>query len=114
MKSYSRLERVNELLKEEVSFIIRNRLKDPRIGFLTVLKVDVSRDFSFAKVYISIYGSDEAKFDAMDALDSAKGFIRKELGSRVRLKKTPDLGFINDGSEEVRFRIDKILKDLKG
>jgi len=114
MKSYSRTERVSELLKEEISFIIGNRLKDPRIGFLTLMKVEVAKDISFARVYVSVYGDDESKTDTMEALDSAKGFIRKELSGRVRMRTIPELVFVRDLSEEHRFRIDKILRDLKG
>ena len=113
MRSYSRTERINELIKEEICFIIKNRLKDPRLGFLTVLNVITSKDLSLSKIYVSIYGDNETKDKTMEALMSATGFIRGELSNRIRMKFVPELVFIHDESEEIRFRIDGILKEIK-
>jgi len=113
MKSYSRIDRINELIKEEISLIIKNRLKDPRLGFLTVLNVITSKDLALSKIYVSIYGDNETKDKTMEALMSATGFIRGELGSRIRLRCVPEIVFIQDESEDIRFRIDGILKEIK-
>lgn len=113
MRSYSRADRVNELIKEEISFIIQNRLKDPRIGFLTVLNTELTKDMGFVKVYVSIYGDEEVRDKTIEALESARGFIRKELGTRVRMRSIPDLVFIKDESEDIRHRIDLLLREAK-
>jgi len=112
MRSYSRTERLNSLIKEEVGCIIQ-RLKDPRIGFLTVLDVELTRDLSIAKIYVSIYGDADMKNNTMEALENAAGFIRGELAGRVRMKSIPELRFIYDKSEEIRVRISSLLKEIK-
>ncbi|MEQ8169604.1 MAG: 30S ribosome-binding factor RbfA [Candidatus Eremiobacterota bacterium] len=112
MRSYSRTERLNRLIKEEIGVIIQH-LKDPRIGFLTVLDVELSKDLSIARVYVSVYGDGDARNKAMEALESAAGFIRGELAGRVRIKSIPELRFIYDKSEEIRERISSLLKEVK-
>jgi ribosome-binding factor A len=112
MRSYSRTERLNRLIKEEIGFIIKY-LKDPRIGFLTVLDVELSKDLSIARVYVSVYGDTDVKNKTMEALESAAGFIRGELAVRVRLRSIPELRFIYDKSEEIRDRIFSLLKEVK-
>ncbi len=92
------IDRITEDIKREIISIIRE-LKDPRINpMLTVVKVDVSGDLSYAKVYISaIEGIDAAK-ESVKGLTSAQGYIRKQLGSRLHLRKSPELKFIADDS----------------
>lgn len=112
MKSYSRVKRINELIKEEISFIIHNRLKDPRIGFLTVIDVEVSNDLSLARIFFTIYGDEKTKTEAMQGLNSASGFIRRELAARIRLRTIPELRFIIDETYEKSSRIDSLLKEV--
>lgn len=112
MRSFNRTERLNSLLKEEIGVIIQ-RLKDPRIGFLTILDVELTKDLSIAKVYVSIYGDLDTRNKTMEALESASGFIRGELAGRIRIKSIPELRFIYDKSEEIRERISSLLREVK-
>jgi ribosome-binding factor A len=89
-----------------------NRVKDPRLGFLTVTGVDVSDDLKIAKVYISILKEDE-RVQTMEVLASATNFIRSELGKRLRIKSIPSLEFKLDTTLEYGDRIDKLLKDVR-
>ncbi len=112
--SENRVRRVAELIKKEISMIIRSQIKDPRVAGLTsVTGVDLSRDLRYASVYISIYGSNEDKEETMEALRRATGFIRGEVGRRVRLRYTPELNFHLDSSIEYGAHIDSVIKSLK-
>ncbi|MBQ7653805.1 MAG: 30S ribosome-binding factor RbfA [Clostridia bacterium] len=110
-----RVGRTTEDIKREITAIIRE-LKDPRISgkMLTVLRVDVSNDLSFVKVYVSaLEGIDEAKV-AVEGLKSATGRIRGELGRRLHLRKSPEIKFIADDSVEHGMKIFKMLDDIRG
>ncbi|GIQ68598.1 30S ribosome-binding factor RbfA [Xylanibacillus composti] len=107
-----RVGRVGEQIKKELSHIIQNELKDPRVGFITVTGVDVTNDLSQAKVYLSVMGSDEEKADTLKALEKAVGFIRSELGKRVRMRHTPELLFKFDSSIDYGSRIEELLQNL--
>ncbi len=110
----ARVGRVAEQIKKGVSQILQTEMKDPRFtGFLSVTEVDVSRDLSHAKIYVSIYGSDNEKSLTLKALESALGFIRSEIGKRVRLRHIPEISFHLDKSLEYGAHISEILKDLK-
>ena len=107
-----RINRVSEDIKREVIAVIRE-LKDPRVmgKMLTVVRVEVSSDASFAKVYVSdIKGIDSAK-EAVKGLTAATGFIRREVGSRLHLRKTPELKFVADDSIEQGFNMFKKLEN---
>lgn len=111
-----RTSRISEEVRKEVSSIIQNELKDPRLSGLTsVTSVKVTRDLRYAKVYISIMGEDKEKTDSITALKSAAGFIRRELAHRVKLRYTPELIFELDTSIErgayISKLIDKTLND---
>ena len=110
-----RVSRTTEDIKREITAIVRE-LKDPRISgkMLTVLRVDVSNDLSFVKVYISaLEGIEEAKI-AVEGLKSATGRVKGELGRRLHLRKTPEIKFIADDSVEHGMKIFKMLNDIKG
>lgn len=107
-----RVGRVGEQLKKELSQILQSELKDPRVGFLTVTGVEVSGDLSQAKVYISVLGSDQQKEDTLKALARASGFIRSEVGKRIRLRHTPELIFKFDHSIEYGSHIEKLLSEI--
>lgn len=108
-KPYKRSQRVSELLKREISEIIRE-MKDERKGFVTVTHVEVSNDLRHAKVYVSIFG--EKKEEAFACLQEAKGFVRTQVAKRVRLRYTPSIKFEYDTSLEEGERIYQIFKDL--
>ena len=109
-----RIDRVSEDIKREIIAIVRE-LKDPRVldKMLTVVRVEVSSDASYANVYISaLEGLDTAK-EAVKGLKSATGYVRREVGKRLHLRKTPELVFIADDSIEHGMNIVKIMEDLR-
>ncbi|WP_018757889.1 30S ribosome-binding factor RbfA [Paenibacillus terrigena] len=108
-----RVGRVGEQLKKELSQMIQSELKDPRIGFVTVTGVEVTNDLSQATVYLSVLGDDEQKSNTLKALAKANGYLRSELGKRVRLRHTPVLIFKFDSSIEYGSRIEKILGEIQ-
>ena len=112
MLPYKRSQRVSHVIREEVSDIILNRLKDPRIGFLTVTDVEVSQDLKLARIYVSTL-KDEDREGAIEALTSSKGFIRQELGRRVRMKSTPELEFRFDESSRYGDKMERLFKQIK-
>jgi ribosome-binding factor A len=110
-----RAQRLSEEIKREISDILRNGVKDPRVShLLSITQVDVSRDLSFARIYVSLLGDDRAKKEAFEGLEKAKGFIRRELGQRLRLRLTPEIAFIPDDSIEYGTHINKLLKEVMG
>ncbi|MEW6001741.1 MAG: 30S ribosome-binding factor RbfA [Nitrospirota bacterium] len=113
MLPYKRSQRVSDLLRKEISDIVIRRLKDPRIGFLTITGVDVTDDIKIAKVYVSIL-KDEDKKTTLEILNSAKSFIRSELSKRLRMKSIPTIEFKLDTSIEYGSRIEKLLKQIEG
>ena len=115
MATNRRISRVAELIKREVSQMLLNGIKDDRvgIGMVSVTNVDVSGDLQHAKIYVSIYGTDEAKAETMAGLKSATGFVRSELGARVRLRRTPEVMFIEDHSIERGTKVLSLLNQLQ-
>ena len=110
--SVSRTQRVGELMKQEIARLLERGLRDPRIGFVTVTEVRVSKDLRNAKVFVSVYGDESAKESTLEGLRSGKGFMRTELGRRIRLRVVPDLVFILDSSMERRAHIDRLLQEV--
>ncbi len=113
MLPYKRSKRVADLVRKEISDIVLRRLKDPRIGFVTVTDVSVTDDLKLARVFVSSLKEDERE-QMLEILNSAKSFIRQELGRRVKMKVTPDLEFRVDTSIQYGDRIDQLLKEIKG
>lgn len=112
MANYSRTDRISEEVKRELSAVIRD-LKDPRLPVMTsVVSVKVTKDLKFAKAYISIMGDEKSLKDGFDALKSASGFIRREIGRRLNLRNTPEFIFVADDSIAYGAHINEILKDL--
>lgn len=108
-----RADRLAELIKEEISSILQREAKDPRIGFVTVTDVEVSTDLRHVKTFVSVYGDEASKAETMKALESATGFIRSEIGRRIRLRHTPEIVFKFDASIERGVRIFKLLEEVK-
>ncbi|MBQ9737585.1 MAG: 30S ribosome-binding factor RbfA [Clostridia bacterium] len=112
MPAYSRIDRISEEVKKELSVVIRD-LKDPRItSMVSVVNVSVTKDLKFAKAYISVFGDEKSKKDVLAALKSAAGFIRREIGHRVNLRATPEFSFVIDDSIEYGAHINEVLKNL--
>ncbi len=110
-----RIERVNALLRQEVGSVVADELKDPRISsIVSITRVETSRDLGFAKVYVSVLGSDQEKADTLRALGSAAGFIHRSIRPNLRMRSVPHLAFYLDeaierGAEMVAF-IDKVIE----
>ncbi len=115
MATNRRVSRVAELIKREVSQMLLNGIKDDRVGtgMVSVTDVDVSGDLQHAKIYVSIYGTDEAKTETMAGLKSATGYVRSELGARVRLRRTPEVIFVEDRSIERGNKVLSLLNQLQ-
>jgi len=105
--------RMQDALREEISSIIQQEIKDPGIGFITILAVKMTEDLKYAKVLYSVYGSDEERANTVDALRRAKGYIKHVLGTRIKLKYMPEITFVLDTGQEKLDRIDEILKQVK-
>jgi len=109
-----RHERVGEEIAHEINAMLAGELKDPRLeGMVVVSEVRVQPDMRHARVFISARGSAKEQEDAIKALEHASGFIRGELVERLQLRRTPDLHFTLDHSQEYTERIDTLLKDMK-
>ncbi|MEG1886534.1 MAG: 30S ribosome-binding factor RbfA [Oscillospiraceae bacterium] len=108
-----KLERVTSDIRNELSVLIRE-LKDPRVSkLLSIVKVDVSGDLSYAKVYVSAIEGVEKTIESVKGLKSAAGYLRRELGERLKIRKTPELRFVSDDSIIRSAKISKILDDLE-
>ncbi|CAM4032381.1 30S ribosome-binding factor RbfA [Lederbergia lenta] len=108
-----RANRVSEQMKKELGEIISRKIKDPRIGFVTVTDVKVTGDLQQAVIYISVLGDEEQKQDTLKGLAKATGFIRAEIGQRIRLRKTPEISFEFDESIAYGNKIETLLKQIK-
>lgn len=108
-----RTRQVGEFLREELTDIIRRDVKDPRIGFMSVTRVDVTPDLRYAAVYISVLGTDEERSETLKALESAAGFIRHTLKPRLRMRQIPELEFRDDRSMEHAEQIARTLREIK-
>lgn len=108
-----RPESIGKAIQENLSEIIRLKVRDPRLGYATVTGVRVSKDLQVATVYVSVMGASTEKQESLDALKRASSFLRRELAARVRLRHTPELVFTYDDTMERGARIDKILEDIK-
>ncbi len=107
-----KIERIGNNLKREISLILANEVKDKNIKFVTITDVEVTKDLSVAKVYVTIL-NDEKRDITMESLVKAKGFVRSQLFDRVELRKIPDIRFIYDESIETGYRIEKLIKEAK-
>ena len=108
-----RTDRLGELFREEISKLLQKGLKDPRVGFATISRVDITEDLSYAKVLVSVMGSDKEKRDTLIGLKSSAGFIRQFLGKGIKIRKIPELSFVLDENLEHAMRIESILAELK-
>jgi len=108
-----RANRVAEEIKREITRMLRDEIKDPRIGFVTVTGVEVTPDIRYAKVFVSVLGDEQSRAQSVSALEKAKGFVRTELGRTMRFRYTPEIHFKFDTSIEHGARIMKLLEEVK-
>ncbi|MBM3465168.1 MAG: 30S ribosome-binding factor RbfA [Armatimonadetes bacterium] len=106
--SSHRLDRVRNLLRQATSEIV-GRIKDPRVGFVTVTDAEVSPDLRHARVYVSILGSEDERKQALKGLESARGFVRRELHKEITLRHIPEVSFFLDESLDRGMRVNELL-----
>jgi len=108
-----RLERVNQLIKEEISAVFQRQIKDPRLGFVTVTEVDTTADLKLARVYVSVLGPEDQWAKSFKALESARGVVWNWLRKHLDLRVTPQIIFRPDRSMEHAAHIQSLLAGLK-
>jgi ribosome-binding factor A len=109
----SRPERVADQIRGELATLIAREVHDPGIGFLTLTRVQISPDLQMARVYYTALGDDKAREATARALERAAPFLRRQIGSRLRLRRTPDLKFVYDPSIAGQDRIEQLLNELR-
>jgi ribosome-binding factor A len=110
-RDYPRSRRIAEQIQRELSGIIRLELKDPRVGMVTIIDVEVSRDQSHAKIFFTLLGDQQAIEDTSRGLQHAAGFLRSELAQRMKLRVVPQLQFKHDESVERGMRLSRLIDD---
>ena len=106
-----RPQRLAEEIREEVARMVASEIKDPRLGFVTVIRVELARDLRNAKVYVGVLGSEAEREKSLTALRSAAGFVRRELGRRLRIHHSPELDFRYDKGLEATDRVARLLQE---
>ena len=113
MPNLHRQEKLGELIAAELSELLRTRVKDPRVGFASITRVEVSGDFRHAKVFVSVMGSPEEREATMQGLKNATGFLRHELATRLVLRYMPEIAFKLDKSIEEGARILELIQKVE-
>jgi len=111
-KEYSRSQRVVEQIRRELAELIRTEVKDPRVGFITLTDVEITPDYAHAKVYFTSMQGVEGVNEILAGLRRASGFLRRELGRRVRIHTTPELHFHYDKSVEEGSRLSRLIDEV--
>ena len=114
MAKQLRVEKLQELIKQEMSKMLLKELKDPRIGFVTVTDVEMTGDLREAKIYVSIMGGQDEIKNSLEGLNSALGFVRREIGKRIKIRFTPEISFALDTSLDYGDHIQKLLLQVEG
>lgn len=110
MPKYRRTDRINEQLKQEISLIVRDEVRDPRVGLATITAVVTSPELDHARVYVTALGNDEEREEIVSGLRSAAAFIRKQLGGRLHMRRIPELHFEEDRVLKEALRIEELLR----
>jgi ribosome-binding factor A len=110
--STRRRRQVGDLLRDEISFMIQRGLKDPRIGFASITRVDVSPDIRYATVFVSVLGTEEEQSESLVALNNASGYIRHELGPKLTMRSIPNIRFRLDKSMEHAENVQRLLSEI--
>jgi len=111
--SRMRPERVQEAIRQEISLIVQGQIKDPRIGFITITKVDLTKDLRYARIYFSVLGKGSDKNKALKGLNSAKGYIKGLVADKIKLRYMPEISFVIDSTMEHTQHIYDILDSIK-
>ena len=114
MPNPHRQEKLGELITAELSDLLRTRVKDPRVGFVSITHVEVSGDYRHAKIFVSVMGNEDERANTMKALKHATGFLRHELASRLTVRYMPEIVFKLDTSIEQGARILELIREVTG
>jgi len=113
MARFKRTDRLNEQLKQEISILVRDEVRDPRVGMVTITAVETSPELDHARVFINTLGDDEEKEQAVEGLRSASPFIRSQLSRRLHIRRVPELHFQIDRVLEEANRIEALLREVR-
>ena len=111
MPRYRRTDRINELLREEIAVLVRDEVRDPRVGLATVTAVETSPELDHAKVYFTTMGDEDERAEVLTGLRSAAPFVRSQLSKRLHLRRIPELHFEIDRVLEEAMRIEALLRE---
>ena len=111
MPQFKRTDRINEQLKQEITLLVRDEVRDPRVGVVTITAVQTSPELDHAKVYFTALGSEEERAEALKGLKSAAPFLRSQLGKRLHMRRIPELHFVVDRVIEEATRIERLLRE---
>lgn len=112
MSKSFRKERLNETIKEILSELLLDEIKDPRVGFVTITGVEVTADLDVAKVHYSVMGDEGARADSRKGLESAKSFLRRTIGRELKVRNAPELRFVYDDSLDRAINIEEKLREI--
>jgi ribosome-binding factor A len=107
-REFNRSERVGGQLRRELAQLVQHEVKDPRVGFVSISDVEVTRDLAHAKVYVTVFEEDKAP-KSIEALNRAAGYLRHRLGKEMHIRTVPELHFIHDASVETGARMDELI-----
>ena len=111
MPRYRRTDRINELLREEISILVRDEVRDPRVGLVTITAVQTSPELDHAKVFVRMLGDEEEQEAALEGLRSAASFVRTQLSRRLHIRRVPELHFTYDRMLDEAARIEQLLRE---
>jgi ribosome-binding factor A len=111
MPRYRRTDRINELLREEISILVRDEVRDPRVGLVTITAVQTSPELDHAKVFVRMLGDEEEQEAALEGLHSAASFVRTQLSRRLHIRRVPELHFTYDRMLDEAARIEQLLRE---
>ena len=112
MPRFKRTERINEQLRQEISLLVRDEVRDPRVGMATVTAVETSPELDHARVFVTVLGDDQHKAEVLEGLRSAAPFVRGQLGRRLHMRRIPELHFEIDRVVEEAARIESLLREV--
>ena len=110
-REFNRSERVAGLMRRELAQLVQSEVKDPKVGFVSISDVEVTRDLAHAKVFVTVFNADQAA-DSIEALQRAAGFLRTRLGQNMRIRNVPQLHFRHDDSVETGMRMDELIDSV--
>jgi ribosome-binding factor A len=111
MARFKRTDRINEALREEISLLVRDEVRDPRVSLVTITAVQCSPELDHAKIYFTALGDEAEREEILTGLNSAAAFLRRELGKRMRMRRIPELHFQIDRVLEEASRIERLLRE---